>query len=198
MIRDFSLERVGKGPAAFDIKKLNATQEHYMQQVPLDQKVEMCLPFLRQAKLIDAADDAVRQQVRQVIEAAAHRIVIAGDILDYAPFFVADAALTWDDKVFEKHLRKPAGATGLLANLRQRLADLEPFDPPTLEANVKEYIQTTGAKLGDVNQALRVATTGKGVGFGTYETLAVLGRARCLARIDRTLSQLSDAVRSQE
>jgi glutamyl-tRNA synthetase len=197
MIRDFSLERVGKGPAAFDIKKLNATQEHYMQQVPLDQKVERCLPFLRRAKLIDPANDTVRQQVCQVIEAAAHRIVIAGDILDYAPFFVADAALTWDDKAFEKHLRKPVGATGHLAALRQHLAGLEPFDPPTLEATVKEYIQATGAKPGDVNQALRVATTGKGVGFGTYETLAVLGRARCLARIDRALSQLS-GVRSQE
>ena len=36
-----------------------------------------------------------------------------------------------------------------------------------------------------VSQVLRVATTGKEVGFGTYETLAILGRARYLARIDR-------------
>ena len=38
-----------------------------------------------------------------------------------------------------------------------------------------------------VTQTIRVAVTGKEVGFGIYETLAILGRERCLARIDRSL-----------
>ena len=33
--------------------------------------------------------------------------------------------------------------------------------------------------------AVRVAVTGKAVGFGLFDTLAILGRERCLARIDR-------------
>jgi glutamyl-tRNA synthetase len=44
--------------------------------------------------------------------------------------------------------------------------------------------------IGQVNQALRVAVTGKAVGFGTYETLAILGRERCLSRIDRALGRV--------
>src|SRR5262249_36045061 len=75
-IRDFSLEGVNKGPASFDVKKLNATQEHWMLQVPLDQKVEMCLPFLIRAKLVaEPVSDAGRDLVRAVVQAAAHRIV---------------------------------------------------------------------------------------------------------------------------
>ena len=42
--------------------------------------------------------------------------------------------------------------------------------------------------------ALRVAVTGKAVGFGMFETLAILGRERCLARIDRALWPASDRV----
>jgi glutamyl-tRNA synthetase len=33
-----------------------------------------------------------------------------------------------------------------------------------------------------------VAVTGKSVGFGMFDTLAILGRNRCLARIDRALA----------
>ncbi len=191
MIRDFSLERVGKGPAAFDVKKLNATQEHWMQQVPLEEKVQMCLPFLVKARLIaEPVSDAVRDQVRQVVQTAAHRIIIAGDVLDYDYFFVADDALVYDDKAFEKHLRKPAGAKDLLGDLGALLATLEPFDAPTLEPAVKGFAEGRGVKLGQVNQAVRVAVTGKDAGFGTYETLALLGKTRSLARIKRALARL--------
>jgi glutamyl-tRNA synthetase len=190
MIRDFSLDRVGKGPASFDVKKLNATQEHYMLQVPSDDKVRMCLPYLVRAKLLaEPISDAMRDQIRQVVQAAAHRLVIAGDILDYDYCFVADDALMYDDRAFDKHLRKPAGGRDLLRDLGQLLAGLEPFDPPTLESAVKGFAEARGVKLGQANQALRVAVTGKDTGFGTYETLALLGQPRCQARIARALAR---------
>jgi glutamyl-tRNA synthetase len=189
MIRDFSLESVGKGAAAFDIKKLNATQEHYMQQVPLHQKVEMCLPFLVRAGLIDPSSEVARQQVLHIVQAAAHRIVIAADVLDYAYFFGSDDALNYNEKAFEKHLRKPAGAKDLLRDLGQLLTGLPVFDPAVLEEAVKTFADARGVKLGQANQTLRVAVTGKDTGFGTYETLALLGKQRCLARIERALAR---------
>ena len=39
--------------------------------------------------------------------------------------------------------------------------------------------------MGDVIHALRMAVTGKSTGPGLFDCLAVLGRTRCLARIDR-------------
>ncbi len=47
MIDLFTLERVNKGPASFDAKKLQAFQQHYMQAVPLSEKVERTRPYLR-------------------------------------------------------------------------------------------------------------------------------------------------------
>ena len=38
--------------------------------------------------------------------------------------------------------------------------------------------------------AVRVAVTGKTIGFGLFETLAILGRERVLARIDRALARV--------
>ena len=39
-------------------------------------------------------------------------------------------------------------------------------------------------------QAIRVAITGKDKGFGTYETLILVGKDHCVARIDRCLEIL--------
>jgi hypothetical protein len=51
-------------------------------------------------------------------------------------------------------------------------------------------------KPGPLSQVLRVATTGKDVGFGTYETLAILGRETCLARLDRAVIRLAGGTTS--
>ena len=49
------------------------------------------------------------------------------------------------------------------------------------------FIEARGIKVGEVIHALRVATTGKQVGLGLFDALALLGRDRTLARIDRAL-----------
>ena len=40
-------------------------------------------------------------------------------------------------------------------------------------------------KMGDIIHALRVAVTGKAVGLGMFDTVEIVGRESCLARIDR-------------
>jgi glutamyl-tRNA synthetase len=76
----------------------------------------------------------------------------------------------------------------LLARLKAPLAAVEPFDPPGLEAAVRAFIAAQQIGLGDIIHALRVAITGDAVGFGLYDALAILGRERCLARIERAIS----------
>ncbi len=178
----FSLERVNKSPASLDVKKLFSVQERYMTAVPLAEKVEMVLPFLKRAGI-----DADRKVVSQIVEAAGPRIKVAGDILDYVDFFLPDEQLPYEPKAVEKHLKKEPGS-GWIGELRQIVATAEPFDVPTLKAAVEAFIQAKGAKPIPVTQCIRVAVTGKEVGFGIYETLAILGREWCLARIDRALA----------
>jgi glutamyl-tRNA synthetase len=48
-------------------------------------------------------------------------------------------------------------------------------------------VEQAGVKVGDLIHAVRVAVTGKTVGPGLYDCLAILGREASLARIDRAL-----------
>lgn len=194
LVECFSLERVNKAPASFDPKKLRAFQERYMQRLPLEQKVPPVLPFLQKAGLIAAAeiDDLARSEVAALVRAAGDRIKVAGDILDFADFFTPDQELPYDEKAFDKTLRKP-GAAALLAKCRGQLAAAEPFAAAPLEKLVYDFAAAEGVKIGEIIHPLRVALTGKSIGLGLFDTLTILGRPRSLARLDRALALLQNA-----
>ncbi len=46
LIKEFSLEKVQKGGAAFNIEKLDWFNGHYIQQMPLEKLVVLCVPYL--------------------------------------------------------------------------------------------------------------------------------------------------------
>jgi len=133
-------------------------------------------------------DEAARNRVARMVGAAGDRIKVAGDILDYSYFFVPDAGLTYDEKAFVEEFGKP-GAVEVLTRFAGELAEAEPFDAARLETVVQWFVAAQGIKVGQLIHALRIAETGKAVGFGLYDTLAILGRQSCLARIGIALEK---------
>ena len=190
-IANFSLERVNKAPASFDPKKLLSFQDHYLQQLPIKQKVAKVVPFLQKAGYVATPPPCdTGPKLTEILSAASDRIKVAGDILDYTYLFVADDALVYDEDAFEKRIRKPSDAAGLLARFRDVLATVEPFDAPTLDKLLHDFVATEVIQMANIIHALRVAVTGQSVGFGLFETLAILGRERCVARIERAIQRL--------
>jgi len=164
-----------------------------MQLVPVEQKADMTLPYVQKAGLVPppgADAPGSRAKVLDIVRAAGDRIKTAGDILDYTDFFVPDNQLPYDAPAFEKRIRKPPEAAGLLRKFREQLASAEPFDAVDLEKLMQEFVQSEGVSIGQMIHPLRVAVTGKTVGFGLFETLAILGKGRCLARIDGALARV--------
>lgn len=188
MLRHFSLERVNKAPASFDCEKLLAFETRAMQKLPIKQRVAKAVPFLQRAKLItDPPPCDTAPYVTKILEAAGDRVKVAGDILDFDDFFIADDKFTFDESALDKRLRKPANARDLLTKYRDQLANAVEFTPESLDQLTHAFVETNGLKIGDIVHAVRVAITGKAVGFGLFDTLAILGRERCLARIARAL-----------
>jgi glutamyl-tRNA synthetase len=189
IIEHFSLERVNKAPASFDTKKLMSFQDRYMQQLPLKRKVAMTLPYLQQAGLVsDPPPCEIGPKLQTLLTAIGDRLKVAGDVLDYADFFTADDALTYDEAAFEKRIRQPAEARELLQKFRDALTSVEPFTPEELEKRLHEFVASEGINVAQIIHALRVALTGKSVGFGLFDILAILGKVSSQARIDRALA----------
>ncbi len=194
LIWHFTLERVNKAAASFDSKKLWAFQDWHMQQLPLEQKVERVAPYLQRAGLAAGSKEqgagSTRAKIEHVVRAARDRIKTAGDILDYVYFFVADDKLAYDEKAVAKSLQKP-GAAELLARYCVPLAAAEPFEAQPLEQMTHAFVEAQGVKIGDIVHALRAAVTGQSVGLGLFDSLAILGKASCLARIERALMRVA-------
>jgi glutamyl-tRNA synthetase len=194
----FSLERVGRGNAKFDRAKLAAfSQEQlaaFSDETWLARWRTWCARYAPElpARLGDETRAllfarAMKTRCRTLAEASA-----PGGPGRFA--LVADDAFVYDPGAVAKWLAKgePSGLV-LLAEARSALAPLEPFTPAAIEAEVARLCAARGLGLGRLAQPLRVALTGTAASPPLGETLAILGRASVLARIDRCLASDREA-----
>jgi glutamyl-tRNA synthetase len=182
------------GPASFDPVKLDWLAGEYMKQLPLEQKVVGCEPYLIRAKLIaDPISKSDRDRLKQIVAACGDRIKVFSDILSHAPVFFRRDPL-YDPKSVEKRLKR-LGAADLLRAFTEVLKSISLFDAPTLEAALQSFCVERSMKPAELVHPLRVAVTGVEVGIGLFETLAILGQAEALRRIEMA-SQLVHPVSS--
>jgi glutamyl-tRNA synthetase len=179
---NFTLDRVTSSPASHDPDKLFWLQGEWMKTLPDDVKVEACLPFLHEAGLIPAeVDEATKALTKKVVIALGDRLKIFSDIVKLGKFFYQDA-VDYDPDAFKKRLSK-ADVPRILTEMTDILEKVEPFDTPTLDKAVHDYVAASGLGMGLVVNALRVAVTGQGIGPGVYEALEIIGRDATLKRI---------------
>jgi glutamyl-tRNA synthetase len=187
MIANFGLERVNDSPASFDPDKLFWLAGEYMKLLPTPEKVEGCLPFLRRAGYIgETIDAATRSKIETIVVGSGERIKVFSDILFYAaPFFKVEPE--YDPKAVAERLKKPGGVGELLTGFSERLVAVSPFAAGPLEQSLQAFATERGVKPGVLVNAVRVAATGVGVGFGLYETLELLGRDVVLRRLEKAV-----------
>ncbi len=202
-VKLFTLDRVVKAPAGFDPDKMVSYQQHWMTQLPIEDKVAGCLPYLVKAGLIVGHVSNVPGQeghvenvphethgfVTQLVTALGDRIRLFSDILDVAYFFKDD--ITYDEKEFAKRVAKEV-VPALLAGYRDRITALPDWTIENLEATLKAYCEEQGQSPGTLIHALRISTTGVPIGPGVYECILLVGRERTLSRIDGAIQRVTN------
>ena len=188
VVEHFTLDRVVKGPAGLDPDKLLAYQEYWMGQRSLEEKVALCLPYLERAgQIASPATSSQREFVGRLITALGPRLKLLSDILGYEEYFVADEALTYDEKGFQKRVRDDAAAVPLLRGLADYLDLIPDFTAVAIDCEVHAWIESQGMQMGQLVHALRLALTGKTAGPGLFEILELLGRERSIARMQNAI-----------
>ncbi|HEX6987582.1 MAG TPA: glutamate--tRNA ligase family protein, partial [Planctomycetaceae bacterium] len=127
VIEHFTLDRVVKNPAGLDPDKLFAFQSHWMNEVPLEEKVVRCGDYLRMAGLVhDPLEPAARGRIAAVVTALGDRLKLFSDILD-ADYFFKDE-IEYDEKNFAKRVAKEDVPDLLAEFTRERLEPLAEAD----------------------------------------------------------------------
>jgi glutamyl-tRNA synthetase len=181
LIARFSLDRVGRNPAAFDTDKLRSMNGDRIRDLPVEDLANRIVPFLVSSGVVEqdmttAHHDllvALTPLVQERIQTLAEAVPLIG-------FCFADD-VRYDETAVGKHLKGRAGE--VLDTAGAALAGLTTWTPPAIMEALDGVAQELGLGRGKTYQPLRVAVTGTAVSPPLPETLAVMDPTVVVARV---------------
>ncbi|MEN6565217.1 MAG: glutamate--tRNA ligase [Veillonellales bacterium] len=187
----FALTNVSKKAAIYDTKKLAWINGQYLNSMNLDTVAQAAIPFLLQRGLITATQAAEQAPaIRDIVAAVRSRVKTLVELAEAAEYFFKEVT-AYEEKGRRKHFAK-SGAAELLRQGRERLAQVQCFDSQHTEDAYRQLSEELAVKSGDLIHPTRLALTGRMVSPGLFDVMALLGKDRCLARIDRALAYISE------
>jgi len=175
----FDLDAVGRSSARIDMQKLENLNGHYLRETENARLVGLIAP-----KIEVTLDQKLKPEHEKLLLRAMpglkERAKDLNELAESAVFYVRSRPIPLNQKA-EKLLN--AEARERLAEIAERLAELDPWTEEALEAAIQELAEAWGVKLGKLAQPLRAALTGSNVSPGIYEVLAVLGKSEALDRL---------------
>ena len=185
MIDLFALDAVNKAAATFDMDKLGWLNQHYLKE-SAPESLTSAFEYQLQQMAVSPANGP---DLGEVIVAQRERAQTLREMAEQSVFYFQEPD-GFDEGAAKKHLR-PVAAEPLLA-LRARLADVSDWQAETLGVVVNDTVEALELKLGKLAQPLRVALSGRAATPGIDITLALVGKERTLARIDRALAFIEE------
>ncbi|MBK7404190.1 MAG: glutamate--tRNA ligase [Phycisphaerales bacterium] len=183
----FSLERIGKSNSRFDRDKLLAFNQAALGALTPDAFERELRTWCR--RYDPGLPETLGDRFKAAARAIQPRVKVLSQCREPIAFaLIADDSVVFDEKSVAKVLHKgePTGLA-VLKEFRPILGGLESFEPEAIELAVKAFCEARSLGMGKLAQPVRVALTGGTVSPGLGETIALVGRAGSLARIDRCL-----------
>jgi len=208
LVRYFSIERISKTAAIFNKEKLDWLNGFYIRNLQVDDKIKDPTKASKSdmktevseilARILE--DDEIglseevkrpisREYVRNIFPLVKERVNTFKEFVNYCSFFFVGQVNHDVNLLLGKKLTRENAAAGLKAAL-EKLRDTE-FDVESLENVLRPLAPELGLKTGDFFGLLRVAVTGRTAAPPLFQTMAVLGKERCLKRIEGAMKKLS-------
>jgi len=189
LIDNFSLERIGKTGAIFNREKLDWMNGVYIRSLSLDDLTMRALPFLDKGLTSEVIRPLSNGYIREIMPLIQERAKTLAEIPELVEFFFVDN-LEYDAVLLIGKKMTVESSTIALNESRRRLQELDAFSEESLESRLRPLAEELGLKTGQLFGVLRTAVTGRTATPPLFQTMAVLGRQRCLSRIDTALQKL--------
>ncbi len=189
LIDNFSLERISRTAAIFNRDKLNWMNGVYIRSLTADEFFEAVEPYLMMNIPAGEALISSENYVRDILPLIQERARTLAEVAELAQFFFIDQLDYEPSLLIGKNMSHQSAIEALEA-AQNRLSQLEAFDAGSLEAVLRPLAVELGLKTGQLFGTLRVAVTGRTAAPPLFQTMAVLGKERCLRRIETALQRL--------
>jgi glutamyl-tRNA synthetase len=186
LINKFTLERVHKAGAVFNIEKLTWLNAEHLRSKPNDELLLMLKDELAKSdyknKILD--DD----YLLLIIEAMKPRVSFVNEFITNCTYFYAEPT-EYDENVIKKRWKEDT--PDQLTKLRNNIAQLSNPVKEDFENALAKSAEELNIGKGKLIHPVRLALSGVGTGPGVYDLLYIIGKDKSIERIDRALKVIS-------
>lgn len=184
----FSLERVSKSPAVFNLEKLQWMNMNYLKNAPLSVIFDLCLPHLAQAGLIEESLSPERRVwLEKVVDSVRAKLSYCAQVTEVAAAFFGETVQLEDRDEEARLALAEKTAPAVISFLREKALQFAEWD----EETVRQVLKETGKELNVKGKALlmtvRVAVSGRSHGPDLNTLLALLGPQAVARRLEHAL-----------
>jgi len=185
LISEFSLERVGKAGAVFNVEKLDWLNFQHLRKKPDAEVLAMLKEYLTRSAFGSKHFDD--EYLLGVIGAMRERVTFVKDFVEKSPYFFQPPE-HYDPDVAKKRWKRetPQQLKGLI----EEFSRLENPQKGDYEEALHRAAGTLKIGRGDLIHALRLAVSGMGAGPGLYDVLFILGKDETIRRITSAIERL--------
>lgn len=182
LIEAFSIERIGKAGARFDIHKA-----HWFNQQYLKTKTDEELSAYLLESLANENITCSKEKALKICSVMRERVTFTQDFWLQGKFFF-EAPASFDDQVVKKKWNDEA--IQVLTAFSQAMSQLTNTTAETAKATLESVTTSFGIGTGKILQALRISITGGASGPDLMVTMEILGNKEVVNRIDHALNTL--------
>ncbi len=176
LIKSFSIEKIVKSGARFNIDKAKWFNQQYILAKKDEELAELIMPLIE-----EEGYEIDMDYLKRVVSLMKARIELLPDILESGVFFFTDN-FNYQEKIVRKKWKEPNA--GHVKKIKEELSSLKNFNKENIEELIKNYIESNELSFGNIFPLLRVAVTGTTKGPDLFETMEVLKKNKTLSRFD--------------
>lgn len=181
--KEFSLDRVSKSPAVFDLEKLKWINGMYIRKASGERLLGYGLPFLKKANLV-TEEPSTEEMIwaMMTIDALKNHINCFAELPEIVEKYREE--ITYRPEVLESLKECREDALIVLKTMKEKLEKMSNITVDSYKKMLKEISKETGIKGRNLYHSLRVAKTGEEQGPDLDKLSIILGRDLMLKRLN--------------
>ena len=190
LVASFSVGRISKSPAIFDLQRLTVINGRHMRLMPAEEFAEALVDYLRKTGYIDERGPGAEDLVRRSAPLVKRKISTLAEYDDLAGWLFRPLEIEPD--AWEVLTRDVKHSIQVIGGGLGRLEALGEWTLEAVKDALQDQLHIMGEAARDFLEPQRIALTGRLVSTGIYESLVLMGREESFRRYRETLAKLAE------
>jgi glutamyl-tRNA synthetase len=185
LVESFSLERVNKAGAVFDLQKLNWLNAEHLRKKSSEELLHNLKLEIQKSKFKD--QNYSDEYLSLIIEAMKERVSFVKEFIDNCTYFY-EAPTVYEQKAIEKNWKPETPEQ--LKKLNSEFSDLSNTTKEDFEHALTKAAEDLNVGKGKLIHPLRLVVSGQSTGPGMFDLLFILGKDEVVKRIETALENI--------